>query len=57
MMILVSSAVLGVKESDGAIHFLLYLTMLNLSSLLSMILVTILLTNSRNDLKLLHVLA
>ena len=30
-MILVSSTIFwGVKESDGAIHFVLYLTMLNL---------------------------
>ena len=27
---------LGVKEADSAIHFILYLTMLNLSSLKSM---------------------
>ena len=28
-MILVTKTVLGLKESDGAIHFILYLTMLN----------------------------
>ena len=55
-MILVSRTVLGVKDSDGIIYFFLYLTMLNLSSLKSMKFVIILLTNSRNDLKISHVL-
>ena len=58
MMILVSRTMFsGLKESDGAIHFILYLTMLNLSSVQSMKLVIILLTNIRNDLNFLHVLA
>ena len=49
VMILVSMTMaFGVKESDGDIHFFLYLTMLNLSSLISMKLVNILLTNSWN---------
>ena len=48
-MILVSRAMfLGSKKLDGAIHFFLYLTMLNLSFLISMKWVIILLTNSRN---------
>ena len=39
------------------IHFILYLTVLDLSSLKSMKLVIILLTNGRNDLNFSHVLA
>ena len=47
----------GVKESDGAIHFFLYLTMLNFSSFKSMRLVIILFANSRNAIRISHGLA
>ena len=60
MMILVSRTLsLGslIQMANGAIHFFLYMVMLNLSSLKSMKLVIILFTNRRNVLTFLHVLA
>ena len=49
MMLVSRTMFWGVKESDSAIHFILYLTVLNLSPLESMKLAIILLTNGRNE--------
>ena len=57
MILGVYDYVLRVNEPDDTIHFVLHLTILNLPSLKSTKLVIILLTNSRNVLKVSHMSA